>query len=441
MRNGWIRSLAALFLVPGWAAAQSSYAPVGEPVPPMTALRSTEGAAMQPVIGGATGGQADTCGGCGACAAGSSCCEPRERVWINAEYLLWYLKGSPVPALVGATPFQTAANSVINMTELPARALVDVFGPGNIQLHGFSGFRIGGGVWLAHDCCDNLAVEGNVFYLPRRSASFSRHTNGDPVLGALFVDPSRANRDTIIVPAFIPTMPPTSIADQSASASVDQRLWGAELNARHWLVSFACSPIDVIGGFRYLDQAGSVNVTTVTNYHGGGLFGTCAAHDHFDTKNQFYGGQFGGSLDMRCDALTFTVTGKIGFGDVHQVVNINGLTVDTTTLGTPQVITGGVLTQASNIGHFTRDRYAYASEIICNLGYQFSRNIRATFGYNFLHFSHILQPGGVIDTTVNPSFIHNLVVTNPVNVIRPRPAMNDSTFWAQGINAGLEFRY
>ncbi len=58
-------------------------------------------------------------------------------------------------------------------------------------------------------------------------------------------------------------------------------------------------------------------------------------------------------------------------------------------------------------------------------------------GYSFLYWTNVIRPGGVIDTSVNP--------TQPPGTLagpgRPQPQFNRSDLWAHGINLGLVFNF
>ena len=58
---------------------------------------------------------------------------------------------------------------------------------------------------------------------------------------------------------------------------------------------------------------------------------------------------------------------------------------------------------------------------------------------NFLFLSNVARPGNQIDRTVNTT---QLFGTPPVvGPARPAPLFNQSDFWAQGVNVGLEFHW
>lgn len=82
-------------------------------------------------------------------------------------------------------------------------------------------------------------------------------------------------------------------------------------------------------------------------------------------------------------------------------------------------------------------------EATLNLGANVTRNLTAFVGYNFLYANHVLRPGNQIDRQVNPDQVPGFGGTTGVfaGPARPQPLLNDSDFWAQGINFGLLLRY
>ena len=104
---------------------------------------------------------------------------------------------------------------------------------------------------------------------------------------------------------------------------------------------------------------------------------------------------------------------------------------DTTTLG-------GFYAQPSNIGKHTRDQFAWVPEVTVNAGFKVNDRITAMVGYNFLWINNVLRPGDQIDPVINPTQFPGGTLTGPA---RPAVPFNDSAFWAQGINFGVQIRY
>ena len=63
-----------------------------------------------------------------------------------------------------------------------------------------------------------------------------------------------------------------------------------------------------------------------------------------------------------------------------------------------------------------------------NLGFQITPWMRGTVGYSFLYLSSVARPGNQIDNTFD-------------GITHPLVPMASSSFWAQGLNLGLQFSY
>ena len=101
---------------------------------------------------------------------------------------------------------------------------------------------------------------------------------------------------------------------------------------------------------------------------------------------------------------------------------------------------GGLLAlPGSNIGRFSKDRFAVVPEVGLNLGYQVTESVRAFVGYDFLYLSDVVRAGNQIDTRVNTNQLQRPMVAGGPTA--PAFTFNGSDFWAQGLNFGLEFRY
>jgi len=72
-------------------------------------------------------------------------------------------------------------------------------------------------------------------------------------------------------------------------------------------------------------------------------------------------------------------------------------------------------------------------------------NIARLFvGYSFLYLSDVAQPGNQIDRSLNVTripFNTQGVAFEPGGPTQPALNINSSSFWAQGINFGLELRF
>ena len=79
-------------------------------------------------------------------------------------------------------------------------------------------------------------------------------------------------------------------------------------------------------------------------------------------------------------------------------------------------------------------------ELDVNLGYRLNKNWRVMVGYTFLYWSNVVRPGEHISRDLNPNQLPP--AENPLTgASRPGFAFDSVDYWAQGINAGLEYRW
>jgi hypothetical protein len=75
------------------------------------------------------------------------------------------------------------------------------------------------------------------------------------------------------------------------------------------------------------------------------------------------------------------------------------------------------------------------------VGYDVTRRLRATVGYDFLYVSDVLRPGNQIDANVNANQSGLFGTGTIQSPALPAPLLQRSDYWAQGITFGLEFRF
>lgn len=194
----------------------------------------------------------------------------------------------------------------------------------------------------------------------------------------------------------------------------------------------------LIGGYRWFRMEEGIEIQDQINVVGGGIpAGAGFQHlDSFGTKNNFNGGDIGLFSDIRRGRWVLESTGKIAFGNMNEVVNIDGFTrVNTGTTSTD--FAGGVLTQPSNMGVYRRNQFSMIPELNLKLGYQITQGWRATVGYNFTYVTRVVRPGNEIDTVVNPPYTPGATQV----VARPMYLNNPTDLWLQGFTTGFEYRW
>jgi hypothetical protein len=356
------------------------------------------------------------------------CCPPGNKWFGSAEYLLWWTKGSPLPPLVTAGSAQDAIPGALGQ---PGTALL--FGGNNVIDGARSGGRFTAGYWFGDEHC--LGLEGSFFFLGQDRARFSATSSGSPILARPFFDVGSAAPAGGVNNAELVSRP--GVLAGTVSSSLTSRFWGAEANLRS---NVWCGPAlvgDALVGYRYLrlDETLRVNENLTVLAGGGGAF---AVADQFKVHNDFNAGQVGFDAEFRRNRWFLDLKTKVALGDVHQTVNISGATVITDPATGVTRFPGGLLAQTTNIGNFSRDRFAWSPDVGVNLGYQLTDHCRAYVGYDFLYLSSVVRPGDQVDLTVNSNLLPPAMPGGPN---RPAFSFHGSDYWAQGLNFGLEFRF
>jgi hypothetical protein len=392
----------------------------------------------------------------GPAACGQAGCCPtsdvdNSTIYGSVDYLLWWIKGSPLPASLITTGPVSDNPGALGHGGVPLT--------GSTQDYGIvSGFRATTGFWLGdgHD----LAFEVTGFVLPRvtKTTVFRSNPNGSPVLTFRYLDPpvgGVAAEDAFqaSAPAVLSVGPQVGPYSGSVGLTTHSELWGLETNLVGVLAGCRNRRFELLAGFRYVDleerldlsfQRQAIAGTGSNVIFLGSPFpapASVSSLDAFRTRNQFYGGQMGFRGDYCFGKFQVTFTGKVALGDTHEVVNIFGVSTLATGSGPGVTVAGGQFAGPSNIGRSTTDHFSVVPETEISVGYHVTDHLRAFIGYDFLYWSRVVRPGNQVDLIVDTR-------ANPVDpgftgdrVGFPRSLFNRSDFWAQGINFGLEYRY
>ena len=107
------------------------------------------------------------------------------------------------------------------------------------------------------------------------------------------------------------------------------------------------------------------------------------------------------------------------------------------------VTQGGIYAQPSNSGRFFRNVFSFVPEGELTLQYHFLPNWTAKIGYNLLYWSEVVRPGDQFDRRLDrrgvpsdPSY----QATPPIAATAPYSFVSTS-FWAQGLTFGVEWRF
>lgn len=354
--------------------------------------------------------------------------------WIEADLLLWWLKGASVPPLLSSSPPGTPRNQAGVLGTPGAQVL---FGGDTYNNDMLPGGRFTLGAWLDED--KTLGVEMYGIVLPG-GCSPTSYTAGTPgVVSRPFVDANTGRNASELV-----SYP--GILDGSSTASISTcGLYGAGVVGLLNVAGNENYRIDALGGFRYLsicDKASvTENLTSVDPNNGGIPVGTTfGILDQFKTGSQFYGCDVGLRGEYRMSRRWFVDgTGRIALGSTYQSCEINGSTTVTTPGGVASTSPGGLLALPSNIGSYSREVLTFVPEVGVHVGYFLTERVRLKAGYTFLYWSSVARAGNVIDPVVNT----NSLPPAGAGALPARPAFNwnGTGVWAQGIDLGLEWRF
>lgn len=363
-------------------------------------------------------------------------------VLFEADYLLWWIRGnhSRQGSYIGFAPVSDFVNSgdgsLPNITSLHSPAQSSDYGA-------LSGLRLTLTSYVDEE--HSFGVELGWFQFWKQSITNAYTSNGEVLLGPTYFG-TDGTRALILAsfPAAVTVNGFTLNEGRGAlvGASSGTSLWGAEANARCRLPSLFLDRIYLLGGVRTLHWGEGIIIdTTSVPLPGSNAFGAIAVRDSFAALNQFWGGQVGLQARGQYGRFTLDLANKIGVGGIHEQIKVSGETVIAAGANVTR-LTGGVLTQATNIGTYEAGRIAWMNEFTLKGGFNVTDNLRATVGYNVIWLSDVVRAGNAVDA-VDPRAIQILGTYDPTaSLTRPAPpTLQESTWWAQGITFGLDVSF
>ncbi|HEY7312206.1 MAG TPA: BBP7 family outer membrane beta-barrel protein [Gemmataceae bacterium] len=372
------------------------------------------------------------------------------RVWLDGEYLLWWLKPAPVsPPLLTTGPLTNPISLGSGILGQPNTQVLA--GDSNLNQGPFSGFRVGAG-WI--NCDNSFGVDGNFFYLSQRGTSFGFNSDegGNPVLARPIVDARGGNETVLFVSA-------PNAFNGSLNIASTTNLYGFDANMllpieRNGEPDEVTTYLTALGGFRYLNLRDGLTISQSSAVIGNGISffdgqpltagSNIAIADTFRTLNQFYGGQIGVRGGISWWRFTVNGTAKVALGTMREEAKISGSTAALDpTIGLNAVTSGGLYALPSNSGSFTRNILAVVPEGNLWFSVEITPQIRLMMGYTILYFSNVARPGDLINRSVDRTKIPSSQAFNAAVPGPSQPSFNWSgtDFWAQGINFGLSLRF
>jgi hypothetical protein len=368
------------------------------------------------------------------------------RLWFSAEYLVWATTGQSVPALVTSSPLGTAAADV-GVVGAPATS--PLFGGSEFTGPMRSGARLTAGFWFTPQQETGVEVNWAGLAIAEESLSLTS-SGGNPWLARPYVNAVTGQPAAVVIPTLttLPTDP--TLVEQSVAANLQTQFGSVDvLYRKNLLAGEDFHRRYLVGGFRYLmlDDRLAVDSTAsiATGVPGGYPITGYAASDSFRTLSQFYGGEFGLIEKWWRNRWSLQVLGKVGLGASTIGTTIAGSTTTTATTdsgGTPVTTVtgsypGGVLAQLTNPGS-QQSLFAAVGECGITADYAVWSQFRLSVGYSLIYWSTVGRAAAQIDPSVNSTQFGGGTLSGPT---APTFDLWTTSFWAQGVNAGLEYQF
>jgi hypothetical protein len=360
------------------------------------------------------------------------------RLWVRAEYLMWWTKGTYLPPLLSTSPDGTDREAAGVLGQYGTQV---VFGDAWADHGPRSGARLRFGYEFGG--CREYGLEAEMLSIGAGDGTdyASPFSTGSPILARPLINAITGVEDAQLI-AF------PELADGQLRVGTSSDLYSAAALVRQAWLAGECAQWDLLGGYRYFRYQEGLNVEeSLVSRDPGGLIpvGTqIDVWDGFRTANDFHGGEFGLEAALERGPWTLELLARVALGYVHQVVRINGET-HVTTPGDPTAVrTGGLLALPSNSGTNSDDAFAVLPQIGANLQWVLSEHLSLTCGYTCLVLSSVVRAGEQIDRTIDPSQLSPLLNGGggvPSAATRPQDPFLRHAFWAQGVNLGLQLTY
>ena len=351
-------------------------------------------------------------GSCHSCLSG--CCPQHQRTcqtWIQLDYLLGWRKGQRIPELV-TTSDGTHPPGFAGALGLPSTSIV----LGNEML--VDGARPGGridfGRWLANG---ETALAGRFYALSDASTSHFFDGTTHTILARPFFDVNLPGES-----AYPVNLPPTDIGSIQVSSSAS--LIGGDFYLRQSWCQIGSACVDLIAGYQFTQIDESLDIQTSVVPTGLQLV---EISDQFSTRNVFHGGLLGLVSQAEGSCWSLTMLAKVGLGNTHEPVRVNGRTLITDNGGPPPfALASGLLAQPSNIGVHTDNEFTVIPELNVRYTQHLSECVDLAVGYTYVYWSRVVQPGDQIDMNIDLNG-------------GPPPVLNmvSDDYWMQSLDIGI----
>ena len=163
--------------------------------------------------------------------------------------------------------------------------------------------------------------------------------------------------------------------------------------------------------------------------------------DRFETTNNFYGGQLGTRMEWTWGRWSVDLTTKLALGTTQEKADHQRRHDGFPASGPGTSATGGILATSANIGEYYQSPFAIVPELDLNLAFAITPHLTARIGYTFIYWSNVLRPGDQVNSTVSPQLIPSDPSYGQAGPNQPQYQASTTSYWAQGLNVGLDFHF
>jgi hypothetical protein len=353
------------------------------------------------------------------------------RVWVEADFLMWWLSQGSNPPLVSTG---NPGDAVPGALGQPGTQIL--LGDGGLDTGNTLGGSLQAGLWLDPD--RTWGVDADWFLTENATARFRRESDaaGNPptYLPVFRADPS-LNREG----SFVISEPGAISFVGSIDVRRSSQLWGLEGHLARNLVRCEDQDVNLVCGLKYLSLREELTLHGVLPY----VYGDPVRDegmDEFMTANHFYGLQLGVDYQQRRGRFALDIAPKVAVGFTRANLDVDGYYIQGLGAANPITYAGAFFSQPTNIGRASHTAFAVAPEVACALSIAVTKRLVARVGYDFLYVSAVARPGDQIDRRINVTQTSGGggVLVGPA--LPARDLRMDSLF-AHGVNLGLEFSY
>ena len=371
-------------------------------------------------------------------------CGPPGWLWLRGEYLLWWAKGMNTPPMVTTDIVTAGANQAGTLG--PDSTATVIYGDEEVLLNGQSGFRVSFGGFFGPQ--RKFGYVGDFYSVSTDDDEFFANEISNPILARPYID---LNPDQDRFRALTAAFPGRHAGEIRINASSDFSSAGGRAR---W--NFCCKQrcdscggggggcqrcgyapfckIDFTAGYRHYNLEELITVDQDFRL----LDGTNSRFeidDRFETTNSFHGAELGFQWEAGWNRWTFELLSMMAIGNNQQTVSIDGNTLFEPGQGTTTEVTDTGF-QAFD-SEATRDTFAMIPSMNVNLGFYLTPRFRFIVGYSILYWGGVLRPGEHIPT----EFDSGALPPPEDNATRPEIAFDETDYWIQGLNLGLDYRW